>query len=176
VTGSRHHEGRHAWWLKLRLVESMPLGESGSPTTSHCLTPYRRHRLLYRVLLLKMVLVLLEEELHFLLKERCLQEADRRLEVLRGNERRCRPGAPRCLRRRRLEAGERRQNLRDGTGVRRRAGRLLRRVRGGKERVEGRDSAVVEAKQMMRRGLLLARGRDRAEGSRERVLERRDAP
>ena len=139
--------------------------------------PHRRHRPLYRVMLLELeevvlvvlLLVLLRLALCQQLRQRCLQAADRRLEVFRGHGRR-RPGAPRCVRRRRLEAGELRQQLRGGSGVRLRGRRLqtclLRRVRGGKERLEGRDCAGVEAKQrsrLKRRVLLVARGRERAE-------------
>ena len=157
--------------------------------------PHRSHRRLCRVVLLQ--LLLLEEAVHFILEEvlllllhlmlrlalgqrqLCLQGADRRLEVLRGHERLC-PGTPRCVQRRRLEAGELRHQLRGRSGVRLRGRRLqtrlLRRVRGGEERLEGRESAVVEAKQrsrVQRRGVFVARRRDMTENSRERVLERR---
>ena len=114
-----------------------------------------------------------------------LQGADRRLAVLRGQlGPRVRPGAPPCVRRRRLEARKLRQQLRGGNGVRLRGrrlhflhNRLLRRVRGGKERLEGREG--VEDKLRSRLGcrrFVLSPGRDRVESSRKRVLERRDAP
>ncbi|KAJ1464433.1 hypothetical protein T484DRAFT_3645200, partial [Baffinella frigidus] len=112
-------------------------------------------------------------------RQRCLRGADLRLDVLRGHELRrrprVRPGAPRGVQRRRSEASELRQQLLGGNGLRLRGRRL--RVRGGKERLEGRGSAVVEAKkrsQLERRSLVLAPGRDRAESCRDRVLERRD--
>ena len=152
--------------------------------------PHRSRRLLCRVLLLRL---LLEKEVHFILevdlllllllllllrvalgqRQLCLQGADRRLEVLRGHER-LRPGTPRCVQRRLLEAGELRQQLRGGVRVRLRGRRwpnhLLRRVRGGEERLEGRENAVVEAKQrnrVQRRSVSLARGRHMTESCRE---------
>ena len=98
--------------------------------------------------------VLLRVLLGLQLRQLCLQGADRRLEVLRGHERR-RPGPPRWLPACRLETGE----------------HLLRRVRGGKERLGGPGSVVVAAKQWSRvqhRGVILARGRGRTESSRVR--------
>ncbi|KAJ1486791.1 hypothetical protein T484DRAFT_1942836, partial [Baffinella frigidus] len=104
----------------------------------------------------------LEEVVHLILEDLGLHGADRRLEVVRGrNELRRRPGAPRCVRRSGVEAGELREQLRGGTRVHLRGRRLhllQNRVlrRGGKERLEGRDSAVVEAEQrsrLARRGL-----------------------
>ena len=184
-------------------VERMPLGEIGRPherlLSLH--PPHLCHQLCYRVLFLS--LMLLEEVVHFVLEEAvlrlifglkmrqlCLQGADRRLEVLRGHELRRRPrgrpGAPHCVRGRRLEAGKLRRQLRGGNGVRLRGrrlrllqDRLLRRVRGGQERLERRDGAGVEAKQrshLGRRRFVLAPGCARTESSSGQVLERRDAP
>jgi len=128
--------------------------------------------------------MVLRQVLGLQVRQLCLQGADRRLDVLCGHELSRRPGAPRCARRRRLGAGRLRHQPRGGGGVRLRGRRLhllqtrlLRRVRGGKERFEGRDSAGVEAKQRNHtgcRGVLVAWGRSSAMSSRE-VLERRDA-
>jgi len=135
--------------------------------------------------------VRLEERQHSLHRlDRCQLPGRGRRERRGGGERRGEEGSglrgwPRCCPPpwvpRRLEAGSVpgvQQSMGEEGAVRVR-GRVHECRRGGKERQEGRGSAGVEAKQrsrLIRRDVWLALERDRAESSRERGLERRDAP